>query len=81
MKLYHRSDAVNRTRILHDGFDELDGFAGNPGVVMFSAAMATTALVIDVPNDVARQYGVCRDKAQPGEPPAFYRLPAAVANR
>jgi hypothetical protein len=81
VKLYHRADDANRSRILHDGFDELDGLAGNPGVVMFSAAMATGALEIDVPDDVAQQYGVYREKAQPGEPPAFYRLPVDVANR
>ena len=36
---------------------------------------------IDVPDEEARAHAVWREKARPGEPPAFYRLPLAVANQ
>ena len=36
---------------------------------------------IDVPDEESRAHAVWREKARPGEPPAFYRLPLAVANQ
>jgi len=84
LKLYHLADQQRRIRILVNGFDEFDAFVTTDGIVFWPEGVRINGyqtIEIDVPDDVAGTYAVWREKAKPGEPPAFYRLPANVANR